>query len=151
MLEDKPSSPLAAYRWEHTDAALTEQLALEDEGFPATVEQGHAAVRYVNPTTGGDVMSTIRCEFHRLRSGFATARAHEVGSSVWQVFEGGGTVVLGEHEHEISKGDLFVVPSWVAWEIQATTDFDLFRFSDAPIIERLNFARAFVPSRDGIR
>ncbi len=50
------SSPIGAYRWEHTDRALTEQLLLEEEGQPATVEQGHAAVRYVNPTTGGDVM-----------------------------------------------------------------------------------------------
>ncbi len=68
-LDDKTSSPLSAYRWEHTDRALSEQLALEDEGYPATVEQGHAAIRFTNPTTGGDVMPTIRCEFHRLRPG----------------------------------------------------------------------------------
>ena len=58
-LEDQTTSPIAAYRWEHTDAALREQLLLEDEGHPATVEQGHAAIRYTNPTTGGDVMPTI--------------------------------------------------------------------------------------------
>ena len=68
-LQDTVSSPIGAYRWEYTDRALTEQLLLEDEGHPATVEQGHAAVRYVNPTTGGDVMPTIRAEFHRLRAG----------------------------------------------------------------------------------
>ena len=50
-LEESLSSPLGAYRWEFTDRALTEQLLLEDEGQPATVEQGHAAIRYVNPTT----------------------------------------------------------------------------------------------------
>ena len=104
-LDHKVSSPLSAYRWEFTDAALREQLALEDEGFPATVEQGHAAIRYVNPTTGGDVMPTIRCEFHRVRGGFATPSRHEVGSSVWQVFEGRGSVVLGETEHALEKGD----------------------------------------------
>ena len=144
-LDDKISSPLAAYRWEHTDAALREQLALEDEGHPATVEQGHAAIRYVNPTTGGDVMSTIRCEFHRLRKGISTAARHEVGSSVWQVFEGAGAVVLGDAEYPLEAGDLFVVPSWVPWSLHAGTQFDLFRFSDAPVIERLNFARTFVP------
>ena len=73
-LQDTVSSPIGAYRWEFTDRALTEQLLLEDEGQPATVEQGHAAVRYVNPTTGGDVMPTIRAEFHRVRSGTATPR-----------------------------------------------------------------------------
>jgi gentisate 1,2-dioxygenase len=147
VLDDKKSSPLSAYRWESTDAALTEQLKLEDEGFPATVEQGHAAIRYTNPTTGGDVMSTIRCEFHRFRAGASSALRHEVGSSVWQVFEGSGTVVLGEEEHHLETGDLFVVPSWVAWSIHADTQFDLFRFNDGPIMDRLNFSRTFIPSQ----
>ena len=100
-LEDTTSSPLAAYRWKYTDAALREQLALEDDGHPATVEQGHAAIRYVNPTTGGDVMPTLRAEFHRLRAGADTPTRHEVGSSVWQVFEGDGVVVLGGVEHPV--------------------------------------------------
>jgi gentisate 1,2-dioxygenase len=146
--DDKVSSPLAAYRWEHTDAALRQQLALEDEGYPATVEPGHAAIRYVNPTTGGDVMPTIRCEFHRLRAGTSTRARHEVGSSVWQVFEGTGTVLLGGVEHRLEKGDLFVVPSWVPWSLHADGDFDLFRFNDGPIIERLGFARTFVPEAE---
>lgn len=144
-LQDTVSSPLSAYRWEHTDAALSEQLRLEDEGFPATVEQGHAAIRYTNPTTGGDVMSTIRCEFHRLRAGVATPTRHEVGSSVWQVFEGDGSIVLGEAELPVSTGDLFVVPSWVPWSLHATSQFDLFRFSDGPVVERLGFARTYLP------
>lgn len=145
VLEDKVSSPLAAYRWEFTDRALQEQLSLEDEGFPATLEQGHAAIRYVNPTTGGDVMSTIRCEFHRLRQGVATPERREVGSSVWQVFEGSGSVVLDGTEHTLEKGDLFAVPSWVSWSLQADTPLDLFRFNDGPIMDRLNFARTFAP------
>jgi len=49
-----PATPLLAYRWEHTDRAPAEQLELEAEGYPATVDAGHAAVRYVNPATGGD-------------------------------------------------------------------------------------------------
>ena len=39
-LDDTTSSPIAAYRWEHTDRALREQLLLEDEGHPATVVPG---------------------------------------------------------------------------------------------------------------
>jgi gentisate 1,2-dioxygenase len=41
-------------------------------------------------------------------------------------------------------GDMFVVPSWVPWSLQAETRFDLFRFSDAPIMERLHFMRTRV-------
>jgi len=143
-LRDTVSSPLGAYRWEHTDRALTEQLLLEDDGQPATIAPGHAAVRYVNPTTGGDVMPTIRAEFHRLRAGANTVPRREVGSSVFQVFEGAGRVTLNQRETRLEKGDLFVVPSWVAWSLHATTQFDLFRFSDAPIMERLHFARTYV-------
>ncbi|MGC5615508.1 cupin domain-containing protein [Georgenia sp. Z1491] len=140
-LQDTVSSPIGAYRWEHTDRALTEQLLLESEGQPATVEQGHAAIRYVNPTTGGDVMPTIRAEFHRLRAGAVTQGRREVGSTVFQVFEGTGQVVLDGTEHSLATGDMFVVPSWVEWSLQAESRFDLFRFSDAPIMERLHFAR----------
>lgn len=147
-LQNTVSSPIGAYRWEYTDRALTEQLLLEEEGQPATVEQGHAAIRYVNPTTGGDVMPTIRAEFHRLRQGTETALRREVGSSVFQVFEGRGAVVMGGMAHRLEKGDIFVVPSWVAWSLQAESQFDLFRFSDAPIIERLNFDRVLVEGGD---
>lgn len=143
-LENTVSSPIGAYRWEYTDAALTQQLLLEEEGHPATVEQGHAAIRYVNPTTGGDVMPTIRAEFHRLRHGTKTPTRREVGSTVFQVFEGRGAVVMDGVTHRVEKGDIFVIPSWVSWSLEAETMFDLFRFSDAPIIERLNFARTLI-------
>lgn len=143
-LQNTVSSPIGAYRWEFTDRALTEQLLLEDEGQPATVEQGHAAIRYVNPTTGGDVMPTIRCEFHRLRAGTQTPARQEVGSTVFQVFEGKGAVVIDGTIHTLDIGDMFVIPSWVSWSLQAETQFDLFRFSDAPIMERLHFARTQV-------
>ena len=53
-------------------------------------------------------------------------------------------VVLGGETRKLEKGDIFVVPSWVGWSLQAETQFDLFRFSDAPIIERLNFMRTMV-------
>src|SRR6478672_5449823 len=147
-LQNTVSSPIGAYRWEHTDAALREQLELEDEGQPATVAPGHAAIRYVNPTTGGDVMPTIRAEFHRLRAGVTTRTRREVGSSVWQVFEGTGTITMGAQTHHLAKGDLFVVPSWIPWSLQSdgTIDetFDLFRFSDAPVVERLHFDRVHI-------
>lgn len=148
VLVDTVSSPIGAYRWEHTDRALSEQLLLEDEGHAATTEQGHAAIRYINPTTGGDVMPTIRCEFHRLRAGAETPARQEVGSTVFQVFEGDGSVVIDGKTHKLEKGDIFVIPSWIPWSLQAETQFDLFRFSDAPIMERLHFMRTKVEGRD---
>ena len=60
------------------------------------------------------------------------------------MFEGRGSIVLGDRTHELNKGDLFVVPSWVPWSLQAETGFDLFGFSDAPIIERLHLTRTYL-------
>src|SRR5690606_27924730 len=39
QLRGTVASPVTAYRWEHTDAALTQQLLLEEEGDPATVDR----------------------------------------------------------------------------------------------------------------
>src|SRR6478672_10790467 len=143
-----PASPLLAYRWADTDLALRDQLDLEDEGYAATVEPGHAAVRFTNPTTGGDVLPTIRTEFHRVRSGAETAPRQEVGSSVFQVFDGAGTVTVGDTTWSVTRGDLFVVPSWQPLSIRSEASasdsdsgaLDLFRFSDSPIFESLNLA-----------
>jgi gentisate 1,2-dioxygenase len=144
-----PSSPIAAYRWEYTDAALSDQLAMEADGYPGVVEPGHAAVRFTNPSTGGDVMPTIRAEFHRLRAGTSTAARQEVGSSVWQVFQGEGVVRVGAQEWKVQRGDLVVVPSWAPLVFGAETELDLFRFSDSPIFERLDADRVQVEGSDG--
>ncbi|MFJ5884780.1 cupin domain-containing protein [Kitasatospora cineracea] len=144
-----PGSPLLAYRWEHTDRALTDQLALEAEGFGGTVEPGHAAVRFTDPATAGDVLPTLRAEMHRIARGAETAPVRETGSSVYQVFDGSGTVTVGERTWTVARGDLFTVPSWQPLSIRSEAGasdsdsgaLDLFRFSDAPIFEALHLQR----------
>jgi gentisate 1,2-dioxygenase len=143
------ATPLLAYRWADTDRALNEQLALESEGHPATLSPGHAAVRYTNPTTGKDVLPTIRTEMHRVRAGAQTVVRREVGSSVYQVFDGRGTVTVGDRSWTVGRGDMFVVPSWLPFSAQAdalragvgAASLDLFRFSDTPIFEALHTHR----------
>lgn len=141
--EALPATPLLAYRWVDTDRALSEQLLLEQEGADATVGPGHAAVRYVNPTNGRDVLPTIRTEMHRLRAGARTRTVREVGSSVYQVFEGRGQVSVGQHRWSVARGDMFVVPSWIPFHAEAdgAAAVDLFRFSDTPIFEALHAHR----------
>jgi gentisate 1,2-dioxygenase len=144
-----PGSPLLAYKWEHTDRALTDQLELEKQGHPGTVEPGHAAVRFSNPADGADVLPTIRAEFHRVARGAQTAPVRETGSSVYQVFDGSGKVTVGERTWTVTRGDLFVVPSWEPFSVASeagSTDsdsgaLDLFRFGDAPVFEALRLHR----------
>jgi len=143
-------TPLLAYRWEHTDRALADQLALESEGYDGVVEPGHAAVRFTDPRSGADVLPTIRAEFHRVARGAETAPVREVGSAVYQVFDGSGSVTVGSETWSVTRGDLFVVPSWqpitVRSEAGATDSdsgaLDLFRFSDSPVFEALGLHRA---------
>jgi gentisate 1,2-dioxygenase len=143
--EATAATPLLAYRWLDTDRALSDQLALEAEGDAATLSPGHAAVRFTNPTSGGDVLPTIRAEMHRLRAGARTRTRREVGSSVFQVFDGGGTVTVAERSWNVERGDLFVVPSWAPYTAQAAAgNLDLFRFGDAPIFEALHAQRVAV-------
>ena len=148
QMQDSATSPLLAYRWADTDRALTEQLRLEAEGHTVTLSPGHAAVRYSNPTNGRDVMPTIRCEMHRLASGTATQPRREVGSSVYQVFDGQGSVQVGKERWQVERGDMFVVPSWQNFTAECGKDapqLDLFRFSDTPIFEALHAHRASNP------
>ncbi|MGP6177690.1 cupin domain-containing protein [Microbacterium sp. A196] len=140
-LENTVSSPIGAYRWKYTDSALTDQLFLEDEGHPATIEPGHAAIRFINPTTGGDVMATIRAQFHRLRPDVQTTTRREVGSSVLQIFDGSGFIEINGTEYAVEHGDILAVPSWAAYSIKAATQMDVFQFSDHPIFEALGLAR----------
>ena len=142
-MEAQASTPLLAYRWVDTDRALTEQLALEREGEACTLSPGHAAVRFTNPTNGGDVLPTMRTEMHRVRADATTQTRREVGSSVYQVFDGAGTVTVGESQWNVGRGDMFVVPSWTPFTARAsgTSNLDLFRFGDAPIFEALHAHR----------
>jgi gentisate 1,2-dioxygenase len=144
LIGERKSSPIAAYRFEHTDRALNDQLRLERGGHPSTLDPGHAAVRYTNPTTGGDVMPTIRAEFHRLCPTTSTTPRREVGSSVWQVFAGSGSITVDGATNHIEHGDLFVVPSWREYQLIADEGMDLFRFSDAPVVEAVGLYRSQV-------
>lgn len=156
-----PGSPLLAYKWEYTDRALNDQLELEKSGFGGTVEPGHAAVRFSNPVDGSDVLPTMRAEFHRIARGVETAPVQETGSSVYQVFDGAGTVTVGDRTWSVTRGDLFVVPSWEPFSATSEASasdsdsraLDLFRFSDSPIFEALRLDRRspdFAPNAHSI-
>lgn len=136
-----PASPLMAYRWGHTDAALTAQLELEAEGAAGVVEPGHAAVRFTDPRSGADALRTLRTEMHRLAAGCRTTPLRTVGSSVWQVFSGAGTVTVGSERWVVGHGDLFAVPSWAEVTIETDSGLDAFRFGDDPVYEALGLAR----------
>lgn len=60
------------------------------------------------------------------------------------MFEGSGRFLLGDQRQQVGKGDMVVIPSWTEWSIEADTEFDLFMFSDGPVLERLHFNRTLI-------
>ena len=53
------ASPLMAYRWEHTDGALSAQFELEDEGYAGVVKPGHAVLA----VSGAELISSDRSRY----------------------------------------------------------------------------------------
>ena len=127
-------SRLLAYRWSEADAALTR--ILDASGRPA------ASIRYADPSTGRDVMPTLRAELHRLLAGHRTPTVRTVGSTIWVAYRGSGATVVDGYRYRWSAGDMFVTPSWAAVDHQADEDADLFMLSDRPVIEAVGLARA---------
>jgi gentisate 1,2-dioxygenase len=132
-------SPLVAYRWDRTDAAL--------EGRLRETGSGDAVVRYLDPARGGDVMPTMRCEMRRLLAGVSTAADRQTGTRVCAVLEGTGVVELGDQRLDLGPGDVFVVPSWCAHRLHASSRLDVFTTSDAPILQALGLFRREEPAR----
>jgi gentisate 1,2-dioxygenase len=126
-------SPLTVYRWADSDRALH---ALLDLGRAET-----ATVRYTDPTTGGDVMPTLRCEMTRILPAASTGPARQTGSQVFAVLNGSGQVDVGDQTFNLECGDIFVVPSWCHYSIHAGDQLDLFACSDAPALRALALFR----------
>lgn len=131
---DHPYSPLLAYRWRDTDRALTARLR--------TGGDHDAQLRFADPASGRDVMPTMRCEMRRLRAGHQGAPARQTGSRVATVLNGTGTAVVGDQRFDLEPGDVFVVPSWTWYGLDATDELDVFSVSDAPVLQALGLWRA---------
>jgi gentisate 1,2-dioxygenase len=126
------ASPLLAYRWAGTDRALAAQLA---DG--ATT----AHVRYADPTTGADVMPTMRCEMFRYAAGSTSPTVRRTGGGVGCVLHGAGTVSIGGESFAVAPGDILAIPSWAEFHVTANDQLDLFVTSDAPVLEALGLYR----------
>ena len=111
-------------------------------------------LRYVNPATGRSPMPTIGTFAQRLPAGFETRPYRSSDSSVHVCLEGGGRVNIGGtgagneadasvdgRAFDFGPRDVFVVPSWHAFELAAREDTVLFSFSDRPVQQALGLWR----------
>jgi gentisate 1,2-dioxygenase len=127
-------SPLLAYRWADTDAALNAVMTADDLDA--------ATVRYTDPAARRDVMPTMRCEMRRLMPGASIRPERQTGSRVCTVLNGSGTATVGDQRFELAEGDVYVIPSWAPHRLDSGSQtLDVFVTSDAPVLDRLHLYR----------
>jgi len=135
----KRYSPMLRYQWERTYEALHNYARVSD-GSP--FDGIH--FDYVNPMTGGPVMSTIGASMQMLRPGEQTKAHRQVGSFVFHVAKGKGSAVINGRRFNFRERDIFCVPSWAFHEFinaSESEDLCLFSFHDLPVIRALGLYR----------
>jgi gentisate 1,2-dioxygenase len=90
-------------------------------------------LRYVNPATGRSPMPTIGAFAQRLSRGFATAPYRSSDSTVYVCLEGVGRADIEGERFDFGARDVFVVPSWRSFTLEAGSETTLFSFSDRPV------------------
>lgn len=128
--------PLFHYPFAEWHAALR-AIAAHDAPDP---HLGHA-LEFTNPADGGPIMPTIAAHVRLLPAGFSTRPRQATDGTIFVVVSGRGTARIGGQEFALIERDSFVVPSWCALELEATTEMVLFGYSDRAAQEKLGLWR----------
>jgi gentisate 1,2-dioxygenase len=130
------TSPIFNYPYARTREAL-DRLARFRKADPC-----HGfKMKYINPVHGGWAMPTIATSMQLLPKGFKTMPYRATDSTVFVVVEGTGASTINGQRLEWGPHDIFVAPSWMFQEHEASEDAVLFSFSDRVVQEKLDFFR----------
>jgi gentisate 1,2-dioxygenase len=102
-------------------------------------KDGSHKIRYVNPLTGGAVMSLINCQMARLDAGAETIPCRSTSNAVAVVVEGSGTSRVGNETFQWEARDIFSMPhgNWVSHRALSDSA-TLFVVSDREVLRRLD-------------
>jgi 1-hydroxy-2-naphthoate dioxygenase len=134
------------YPWQQAHSLLRSQT-------DAPVDPHHGRViDYVNPLTGGPVMSTLACQIVYLPPGFEGRPFRHSASSIAFVIDGSGHTICGERELAWNKHDSMVIPNWTwrrYFNDSRSEPAILFVMSDTPILQAFGFYRQENDQRAG--
>lgn len=133
----KSSDPTKVFVYPYTQ---TREALLGIARMPADPHLGHA-LRYVNPATGASPMPTIGAFARYLPQGFETLPYRSSDSTIFTCLEGEGVAEVGDLTFHFGENDVFVIPSWQAYRLQAKRNTILFHFSDRPVQQALGLWR----------
>jgi gentisate 1,2-dioxygenase len=130
------NSPVFSYPYERTRTALDNLLKAND------LDACHAIkLKFANPANGDWVMPTIATFAQIVPKGFHTAPYRSTEATVVMVAEGRGKATVGDQTYALGKHDIFVVPNWTWWELEAQDDLILLSYSDRAVLEKLDLWR----------
>lgn len=133
-LVDPPAySPVFRYPWGEAARAVAAAPRWKD---------GARRVRYVNPLTGGAVMSLLDCYVTEIDAGAETMPFRTTGNAVAAVVEGHGTSRIGEKTLRWGPKDVFSMPhgNWIAHQSEGGPA-RLFVVSDRDVLRRLELLK----------
>jgi gentisate 1,2-dioxygenase len=130
------ASPMLSYPYERTRDAL-ERLAKSGPPHPS---HGYK-LRFANPATGGHAFPTMAAFMQWLPKGFSGRDSRSTDGTVFCVAEGSGSVAVGTARFDFAPHDVFAVPSWEPYRIEAGSDCAIFSYSDRAAQEALGFWR----------
>jgi gentisate 1,2-dioxygenase len=134
-LADPPPShsPVFRYPWGEAARAVAAAPRWKD---------GARRVRYVNPLTGGPVMSLLDCWLTQVDPGAETIPFRSTGNAVACVVEGRGTSRIGETTLQWGPKDVFSMPhgNWIAHSADGGPA-RLFVVSDRDVLRRLDLLK----------
>jgi gentisate 1,2-dioxygenase len=130
MADERPYSPVFRYPWSSTLAAL---------GAAPLARDGSRKIHYVNPLTGGPVMSLLDCTMARIDAGVETIPFRSTANALGVVVAGSGVSRIGKETFSWGPKDIFSMPhgSWVSHSA-VSGDATLFVVTDREVLRRLD-------------
>ncbi len=125
-----PYSPVFRYPWSASLKALAAAPLARD---------GSRKIRYINPTTGGPVMSLLDCHMAQIDSGTQTVPCRSTSNALAVVVEGSGESRIGGETFAWQAKDIFSMPhgNWVSHRCH-NGSATLFMVSDREVLRRLD-------------
>ncbi len=121
------ASPVFSYPYAASRPALA---ALARSGAPDPCH-GYK-LEYVDPTTGGPATPTMGAFLQLLPAGFSGASYRSTDGAVFCVAEGHGRTLVDGRVVEWTKGDVFAIPGWHEYRLEADDEAVLFSAADRP-------------------
>ena len=136
QMSDRAASPVFSYPY----ARCRENLMTVAAGGAPDACHGFK-LQYINPTMGGPATPTMGAFLQMLPAGFAGAEYRSTDGAVFCVAEGTGRVHVDGGTIDWGPHDVFVVPGWHPYRLEAETDAVLFSTTDRPVQEALGLWR----------